>query len=143
MLFSSNVFLFLYLPIVLILYYASPRKLRNLTLFLASLVFYGWGEPVYLFLMVAVIALNYVCGCLISRFQGRGRKRTLIVGVALNLLILGFFKYAGFLVAAAKSVLPFLAPVTVPEIPLPIGISFYTFQSMSYIIDVYRRDAPV
>ena len=143
MLFSSNVFLFLYLPIVLILYYASSRKLRNLTLFLASLVFYGWGEPVYLFLMVAVIALNYVCGCLISRFQGRGRKRTLIVGVALNLLILGFFKYAGFLVAAAKSVLPFLAPVTVPEIPLPIGISFYTFQSMSYIIDVYRRDAPV
>ena len=145
MLFSSNVFLYYYIPITLILYFLCPRKWRNVVLFLVSLVFYGWGEPVYLFLMVATILLNYVCGFLIHRRRERGQKAkaVLAAGVAANLVILGFFKYAGFLVESLQAVLPFLRGIPVPEITLPIGISFYVFQSMSYIIDVYRDDAPV
>ncbi len=145
MLFSSNVFLYFYLPIVLVLYYLSPRKLRNFTLFLVSLFFYGWGEPVYVLLMVAVILLNYVCGYLIFRRQEQGRsaKKVLAAGVVLNLLILAYYKYAGFLVDSLKHVLPLLSDLPTPQVTLPIGISFYTFQSMSYIIDVYRKDAPV
>ena len=145
MLFSSNVFLYFYFPIVLLLYYLTPRKFRNVTLFLVSLVFYGWGEPVYMFLMIATILFNYVFGAWIhTRLQkGMGAKGVLAAGVAGNLLILGFFKYAGFLVDSLKSVLPFMAAVETPQIALPIGISFYVFQSMSYIIDVYRNDAPV
>ena len=145
MLFSSNVFLYFYIPIVLVLYFLSPRKLRNLTLFAVSLVFYGWGEPVYVFLMVATILLNYFFGSWVHRRKtaGRNPKGILATGVACNLVILGFFKYAGFLMENLKVLLPFLASVKVPEITLPIGISFYVFQSMSYIIDVYRDDAPV
>lgn len=145
MLFSSNVFLFLYLPMVLALYYLSPRKLRNLTLFLVSLVFYGWGEPEYVFLMLAVIVLNYLCGWGIDRLREKtgSAKALLIAGVAANLLILGYFKYAGLLVKTGKSLFSFLEGVKIPEIALPIGISFYIFQSMSYVIDVYRQDAPV
>ncbi len=145
MLFSSNVFLYFYIPIVLLLYYLSPRKLRNLTLFLVSLVFYGWGEPVYVLLMAATILLNYAFGAWIHhrQTQDRSAKGILAIGVAANLLILGFFKYTGFLLESLQSVLPFLSGVQVPQITLPIGISFYVFQSMSYIIDVYRNDAPV
>ena len=145
MLFSSNVFLYFYFPLVLLLYYLTPRKFRNVTLFLVSLVFYGWGEPVYVLLMLATILLNYVFGAWIhNRHQKEmSAKAVLAVGVAANLLILGFFKYAGFLVDSLKSVLPFMEAVKTPEIALPIGISFYVFQSMSYIIDVYRNDAPV
>ncbi len=145
MLFSSNVFLYFYLPIVLALYYLSPRKLRNFTLFLVSLVFYGWGEPVYVLLMVATIVLNYLFGAWIwkRKEQQKSAKAVLAAGVAANLLILGFFKYAGFLMESLQVVLPFLSGVKVPQVTLPIGISFYVFQSMSYIIDVYRDDAPV
>ena len=145
MLFSSNVFLFFYLPIVLILYYLSPRKIRNLVLFVVSLVFYAWGEPVYVFLMLATIIYNYIFGAWIHHRQRRQKsaKGVLIAGVAGNLVILGFFKYAGFIMENLTALLPFMANVAVPEISLPIGISFYVFQSMSYIIDVYRDDAPV
>ena len=145
MLFSSNVFLYFYIPIVLLLYYVLPRKVRNPVLFAVSLFFYGWGEPVYMLLMVATIGLNFVCGALIEKKKSAGEsaKKVLVVGVALNLLILGFFKYTGFLVDSLKSVLPFMAGIKTPQISLPIGISFYVFQSMSYIIDVYRNDAPV
>lgn len=138
MLFSSNVFLFAYLPIVLLVYYLCPRVLRNPVLLLVSLVFYGWGEPVYLLLMVFDILLNYLFGYRIHvlRKNGRSAKATLIAGVAANLLLLGYFKYAGFL-------LGLIPGVPVPRISLPVGISFYIFQSMSYIIDVYRNDAPV
>ena len=134
MLFSSNVFLFVFLPSVLLIYYISPRRLRNPVLLLFSLFFYGWGEPVYLFLMIGDILLNYVCGrwIIFQREKGRSGRIALITGVVLNLLLLGYFKYAGFLFGGL-----------VPEIPLPIGISFYIFQSMSYIIDVYRNDAPM
>ena len=134
MLFSSNVFLFIFLPSVLILYYISPRSMRNPVLLLFSLLFYGWGEPKYLFLMIGVILLNYVCGLLIERELGRGRRGTwaLSLGVGLNLLLLMFFKYGNFFFGNL-----------LPRIPLPIGISFYIFQSMSYIIDVYRRETGV
>ena len=144
MVFSSNVFLFAYLPIVLLLYYIVPKKLRNPVLLVTSLIFYGWGEPVYLLLMIATILLDYVCGLLIGKFQDqpKAQKAVLIVGVVLNLLSLGFFKYAGFF-AQQFNAIAFLPDIPVPEVSLPIGISFYVFQSMSYIIDVYRRDAPV
>ena len=145
MLFSSNVFLFFYLPIVLALYYITPRSWRNVTLFVVSLVFYAWGEPVYVLLMVATILLNYFFGAGIyaKKTAGKSTKGLLVAGVAANLVILGFFKYAGFFVENLKALLPFLATVPTPQITLPIGISFYVFQSMSYIIDVYRDDAPV
>ena len=141
MLFSSNVFLFAFLPVVLLLYYISPRKLRNPVLLLWSLVFYGWGEPVYLFLMLGTILVNYIFGRVIHARHSRNlsAKGALALGVAANLLILGFFKYAGFLLG----MLPFIPQDILPEITLPIGISFYVFQSMSYVIDVYRNDAPV
>ena len=145
MLFSSNVFLFFYIPIVLALYYVSPRKLRNLTLFVVSLIFYGWGEPAYTLLMVAVILLNYFFGGWIHWCRRRGEKgrAVLAAGVAANLLILGYYKYAGFLLESLRSIIPSLSGISIPEITLPIGISFYVFQSMSYIVDVYREDAPV
>ena len=144
MIFSSNVFLFAYLPIVLALYYIFPRKLRNPVLLITSLIFYGWGEPIYLFLMIATIALDYFCGLLIARYweMPKAKKAVLIIGVVLNLASLGFFKYAGFF-AQQFNAISFLPDISVPDISLPIGISFYVFQSMSYIIDVYRQDAPV
>lgn len=119
---------------MLVLYYISPRNLRNTVLLLFSLLFYGWGEPVYLFLMIFVILLDYLCGRWIQlcRKQEKPDKFPLIVGITVNLLILGFFKYANFFFGNL-----------LPKVPLPIGISFYIFQSMSYIIDVYRNQAPV
>ncbi len=144
MLFSSNVFLFAYLPIVLLLYFISPRKLRNLVLLVVSLFFYGWGEPVYTLLMVATIVMDYAFGYWIHlrHSKGKSAKSALALGVAANLLLLGYFKYAGFIVTQLK-LLPIFAGLEVPKVTLPIGISFYVFQSMSYIIDVYRDDAPV
>ena len=145
MLFSSNVFLFAFLPTVLAVYYLVPRVLRNPVLFLVSLVFYGWGEPVYLLLMLAVILLNYGFGLWIwaLRRKGKGAKAVLAAGVAANLLLLGYFKYASFLMSAISTVIPGLQRISVPQVELPIGISFYIFQSMNYIIDIYRDDAPV
>lgn len=134
MLFSSNVFLFVFLPAVLLLYYVSPRRFRNPVLLLFSLLFYGWGEPKYLILMVGDILLNYICGLLIERDRSRGKsgKAPLIAGIILNLSLLGFFKYGNFFFGSL-----------LPEIALPIGISFYIFQSMSYIIDLYRQQTEV
>ena len=134
MLFSSNVFLFCFLPSVLLIYYLCPRRLRNPVLLLFSLFFYGWGEPVYLFLMIGDVLLNYVCGLCIEKERGKDKsgKISLITGVVLNLLLLLFFKYGNFFFGAL-----------LPEIALPIGISFYIFQSMSYIIDVYWNHAGV
>lgn len=145
MLFSSNVFLFVFLPCVLLLYALVPRRLKNAALLLFSLLFYGWGEPAYLLLMLAVIGLDYFFGLRIAGAKEKGvsAKLPLVLGLAANLLILGFFKYAGFLVRTLHALLPAARIIPVPEIPLPIGISFYIFQSMSYVIDVYRGDAPV
>ena len=139
MVFSSNEFLFLYLPLSLILYFAVPFKFRNLALFLVSLIFYGWEKPIYLLIMVFVIILNYVFGYLIDKAgdDAKKRKNLLIIGVVLNLATLGFFKYADFLLENLGRI-PFLSFIEPIGIALPIGISFYTFQSMSYLIDVYR-----
>ena len=137
MVFSSNIFLFFFLPAALALYYLAPRPLRTPVLLLTSLVFYGWGEPVYLLLMIAVILANYVFGLLIARRQDRGEsaRAALVFAVLFNIAVLGWFKYAGFF---ARS----LGLSKVPQVALPIGISFYIFQSMSYTIDVYRRETP-
>lgn len=140
MVFSSTVFLFAFLPSVLLLYYLCPRQLRNGILLLASLVFYSWGEPVYILVMLFSTVFDYINGLLIERalVQGRrGRARAvLICSVCGNLLILGFFKYGDFLVKNLNALLG--TAITPLDLPLPIGISFYTFQTMSYTIDLYR-----
>ena len=145
MVFSSLLFMFIYLPVVLAVYYLSPVRWRNPVLFVANLVFYGWGEPVYILLMMLSITVNYVNGLLIGKYKGAGDMRraraVLIVNVVINLSLLGFFKYYD-LIVTTLSLLPFIdiAPL---GLTLPIGISFYTFQTMSYPIDVYRGDADV
>ena len=141
MAFSTHFFLFFFLPGTLLLYYCCPRRFRNLLLLAVSLLFYGWGEPVYLLLMLFTILLNYLSARLISRAHAAGKdgKAALRVSLALNLGLLGFFKYAGFLAETLNWLLPASLRVPVPRIPLPIGISFYIFQSMSYTVDVYRR----
>lgn len=143
MVFSSLTFLFGYLPLTLALYFLTPLRRRNFVLLLASLFFYGWGEPVYVGVMFLSIFIDYTHGLLVERFRQQDRLARWFVGqsVVFNLLLLGFFKYWDFL-AANLSLLP---GITVPQLglPLPLGISFFTFQTMSYTIDVYRRDAPV
>ncbi|MBQ8057055.1 MAG: MBOAT family protein [Ruminococcus sp.] len=144
MVFSSLLFLFMYLPVVLLIYYAVPYKFRNLFLFFANLVFYGWGEPVYVCLMLFSTVLDYTCGHFIDKYRlsnKRVAKAWVIVSVCVNLGLLGFFKYAGFITDTLNAI-PFFSLPSI-EVPLPIGISFYTFQTMSYSIDVYRGDAPV
>lgn len=138
MVFSSILFLFLYFGIVLAIYYLLPRRFRNLWLFVMSLLFYGYGEPVFLFLMLGSITLNYFGGILIQKFREDPKKKklTLILCIAGNLLALGYFKYTGLLLDTLRN-LPIFAFLPDPEIALPIGISFYTFQAMSYVIDVY------
>lgn len=138
MLFSSITFLFVFLPIVLAVYFLVPYRFKNLVMLIASLFFYAWGEPVYVILMILSICLNYVCGLDIAEKADDDRKKrnSLIFAVVVNLLLLGFFKYYGFLMESVNAVLPFDIPYR--ELPLPIGISFYTFQALSYIIDVYR-----
>lgn len=143
MVFSSLTFLFAYLPLTLAVYFLVPLRWRNLVLFLVSLFFYGWGEPVYISIMILSTLVDYTHGILVEKYRSNDKKARYFVGqsVVFNLLLLGFFKYWDFL-AANLSLIP---GVNVPQlgIPLPIGISFFTFQTMSYTIDVYRKDAPV
>lgn len=143
MLFSSIVFLFTFLPVVLILYYLLPVRFRNVILLLASLVFYAWGEPVYLFLMLLSILFNYFSGLDIARNlqDKRAAKRSLVFNLIINLAVLGFFKYEGFVLDTLNGILP--VHISYHALPLPIGISFYTFQILSYIIDVYRGNVKV
>lgn len=142
MLFSSLVFLFTFLPITLLVYYLVPRKVKNVVLLIASLIFYAWGEPVYIFLMLISILFNYFCGMNIALKAGRkSQVRSLIFTIVVNLFILGFFKYYGFIVTNLNAILPFYIPYR--KLELPIGISFYTFQTLSYIIDVYRGNVDV
>ncbi|CUN79415.1 MBOAT family protein [Eubacterium sp. am_0171] len=140
MLFSSITFLFIFLPVTLALYFIVPHKFRNIIMLIASLIFYAWGEPVYIILMLLSILLNYVCGLDIYHKEEDPQKarRSLIFAVVCNLLLLGFFKYYGFVLDSLNAVLPVDIPYR--ELPLPIGISFYTFQALSYIIDVYRKE---
>lgn len=140
--FSSLPFLFGFLPLTLALYFAAPPRWRNLVLLLTSLVFYGWGEPIYLGIMVLSILIDYTHGLLVERYRSRDKLARWFVAesVILNLGLLGFFKYWDFF-AENLSRLP---GITLPALglPLPIGISFFTFQTMSYTVDVYRQDAP-
>lgn len=143
MVFSSLVFLFAYLPITLLIYYLVPRQGRNIFLFIINLVFYGWGEPKLVLLMVFNIFFNYMGGWLVDKYRQDAKKKKLflILTCILDIGILAVFKYTG-MITETLNLLPFLNIPSL-EISLPIGISFYTFQTMSYVIDVYRDDAPV
>ena len=142
MVFSSLEFMFLYFPVVLLLYFITPLRWRNVTLFLTSLIFYGWGEPMYVFLMLFTITVDYFFGWMVGKYRESNRKRArayMIAAIVINLAILGFFKYAN-LVLDTITALTGVA-LTHIDVALPVGISFYTFQALSYVIDVYRMDA--
>ena len=144
MVFSSPVFLFLFLPITLGVYFLLPKRARNLWLLAASLVFYGWGEPKFLAVMLASIVCNFVLALWIARLADRRRaKLVLALAVTINIGLLVAFKYTDFIVRTLNAGLVVLAapPLTLPSIALPIGISFFTFHALSYVIDVYRGDA--
>ena len=138
MLFSSIPFLYYFLPAAFMLYYAAPKRWRNLVLLLASLLFYAYGEPVYVLLLVFSSARDYFVGLAIEKWRGSAKsKAALVFSVVTNLLILGFFKYADFFILNINALTGL--SIKLMHIPLPLGISFFTFQTMSYTIDVYRR----
>ncbi|MFI3227882.1 MAG: MBOAT family O-acyltransferase [Clostridia bacterium] len=143
MVFSSLYFLFQFLPIVLAIYYILPKKYRNFALLIANLVFYGFGEPVYILIMIASIFIDFTHGILVEKYRDKDKIARYFVtqSVVLNLGILIFFKYFDFLLINAQNFIPMLQNVQPLNLPLPIGISFYTFQTMSYTIDIYRQDA--
>jgi len=140
MLFSSIPFLYYFLPAVLITYFLVPWRVKNLVLLLFSLVFYGWGEPKLVFLMIFTIGVFYFCGLAIGRAkQPRWRKCWLLISVVVSLGLLGIFKYADFFISSINGVTGLCIPLL--KLALPVGISFYTFQCLSYTIDVYRGNA--
>lgn len=135
MVFSNVTFLFVFLPLVFLAYFLVPFRFKNGVLLAFSLIFYAWGEPVYILLMLYSIIVNYYMGIAIERYPDKA-KSTMIFTVALNLFILGFFKYYGFLMENINGLFGLQLPIR--KLALPIGISFYTFQTLSYIIDLYR-----
>lgn len=143
MVFSSTIFLCVYLPLVLLGYYICPKKGRNLFLLIASLVFYAWGEPKYVFLMIFSILVNYIFGRLMDKNRGRQKrmKLLLVLSVVIDIGLLSVFKYTDFIITNVNAI--FGSSFDLLNIALPIGISFYTFQAMSYTIDVYRNDVRV
>lgn len=148
MVFTSLEFLFLYFAVTMICYFIVPLRLRNMVLLVVSLVFYGWGEPKYVVIMLVSMVVDYTCGYFAGKYREIDKKRArrfVIISAVINLGILGFFKYYTFIVQNLQ-LLPFEFLKKIPlfaDVPLPIGISFYTFQTMSYTIDVYRGDAKV
>lgn len=145
MVFSSLYFLFIFLPVSLVLYYISPKKIKNVVLILLSLVFYAWGTPEYIILMLFSVVFNYCAGIqldnMLSDDRQTGAKVIMVLTVIINLLLLGFFKYWGFVVENLNR-LPFIN-LNYQQLPLSIGISFYTFQVLTYVFDVYRDKVPV
>lgn len=142
MLFSSIPFIYFFLPIVFAVYFIMPRRLRNAVLLIFSIVFYFYGEPVYVFLLLFSTVYDYIFGRLIDKYRGtRKAKGALIGSVCVNLSILAFFKYSDFIITNINAVAGTNIPLLF--IPLPLGISFYTFQTMSYTIDLYRGKATV
>lgn len=145
MVFSSLLFLFRFLPLALLAYYIAPKKLRNLVLFIASLIFYAWGEPVYVVLILFSTLVDYTTGRIAGYYRAQGQRKqarlAVFVSAFINLALLGFFKYADFFLQTVHSAFSLEVPTL--GLALPIGISFYTFQTMSYTIDVYRGDARV
>jgi alginate O-acetyltransferase complex protein AlgI len=141
MLFSSVTFLYYFLPAVLIVYFLVPRWMKNSVLLLSSLMFYGWGEPKLLGLMIFTIVMFYVCGLMIGRSQTQTAKKLwLTVSVVISIGLLAIFKYADFFIDSFNAVTGLSVPLL--RLALPVGISFYTFQSLSYTIDVYRGNVP-
>ena len=138
MVFSSIVFLYIFFPIMLLIYFAVPKKFKNAVMILASLIFFAWGEIKYIFIMLILAVMDFLCGKGIDKNEGNKKKQRLylFIDVGVNLLILFFFKYADFIISNINAVLHIQIPLL--NIPLPIGVSFNTFQSLSYIIDVYR-----
>ena len=143
MVFSSLLFLFVFLPLTLLVYYISPKPIRNLVLFIASLVFYAWGEPIYILIMLFSTFFDYFNGLLIDKHRDNNKftKLVLINSLVINLGILCFFKYYGFIVTNINSF--FNLNLKLLNFPLPLGISFYTFQTLSYTIDVYLGNVSV
>ena len=143
MLFSSVTFIFYFLPITFILYYIVPNKFKNPILLVASMIFYAWGGLLYFPLLLFSIIVNYILGLKIDKYKdNKGKdRRILIYSIIFNILFLGVFKYSNFLVDNINIL--FNTSFNIPTIPLPIGISFYTFQAMSYVIDIYRKDGKV
>ncbi len=146
MVFSSLIFLFAYLAVTLVLYYAVPFKARNAVLFVVSLIFYGWGEPKYIVVMLFSILVAYIFGFFVGKYRESAPKKArayLIVSILLNLSALLFFKYANFFIENLALIPGLSGLKPIEGLKLPVGISFYTFQIMSYTIDVYRGDARV
>ena len=142
MLFSSIPFLYCFLPAVVLMYFLVPRKLKNTVLLLFSLTFYGWGEPKYLFLMMTTIGVFYGCGLAIGKAKTKQWKKTwLVTSIVVGIGLLAIFKYADFFIENFNAATGISVPLL--RLALPVGISFYTFQSLSYTIDVYRGDVPV
>ena len=139
MVFSSAIFLQMFLPITFILNWIIPQKCSNILLLIASMIFYAWGEPKFVFLMVALIAFNWGEGKAVENNNGIKKKVVLTIGVLINLLALGYYKYIGFLASIINKILGSNA-VPIPNVALPIGISFFTFQAISYLVDVYRGE---
>lgn len=137
MVFSSITFLYFFLPAVLLIYYISPKKIKNIVLLLSGLFFYAWGEPIYVVIMIFSSFIDYAAGLIIDKYDDNQKKRTaaLLVSLIINLGLLGVFKYSGFFAG--------IFGIEIKQLPLPIGISFYTFQSMSYTIDMYMRKIKV
>ena len=142
MLFSSITFLYCFLPCVLLVYFVVPDRMNNAVLLLASLFFYGWGEPKYLISMLASVTQSYAAALLVERFRGtKIAKAALAVSAAASLGLLAYCKYADFFIGNFNAVTGLSVPLL--KVALPVGISFYTFQILSYVIDVYRGDVPV
>ena len=141
MLFSSITFLYCFLPCVMLVYFVVPDRMKNLVLLLASLLFYGWGEPKYLVFMLATVTQSYIAALLVERFRGtKIAKLTLAVSAVASLGLLAYCKYADFFIGNFNAVTGLSVPLL--KVALPVGISFYTFQILSYVIDVYRGDVP-
>ena len=149
MVFSSHIFLFYFLPVSLLLYYSMPRRLQNFALTCISYIFYGWSNPLFTLLMFGSTAVDFFCGLVIGKaaeHQTVKKKVAVAISITANLSLLGFFKYTGFALESYNELFTMLGvqgfePAPVLNFLLPLGISFYTFQSMSYTIDVYRKDA--
>ena len=143
MVFSSLVFLFYFLPVVMILYFFSSTKVRNVIILISGIIFYAWGEPFYILIMLLSTAIDYTAGRMIDRFDGNEKLRRLflIISVCMNVGLLSVFKYGSFIITNINGLLG--TNIFDPKLPLPIGISFYTFQSMSYTIDLYMRKIKV
>ncbi|SHE37715.1 MBOAT family O-acyltransferase [Clostridium fallax] len=137
MVFSSLIFIFMFMPITLLVYYLSPKSLRNFIILVASLIFYGWGEPKYIIIMIFTTIFDYIIGILIQKNNKRKiiKRNLLVFAVIINLGLLGFFKYFGFFIENINNI--FGLHMEYERLPLPVGISFYTFQTLSYVVDVY------